>query len=41
MVKLTARTIESGFARLGVNLAVIEKILNHVNGPFAETVGVH
>jgi hypothetical protein len=41
MVKLTARTIESGLVRLGVNLAVIQKILNHVNGSFAEIIGVY
>jgi len=35
------RTIASGMARLGVNLPVIEKLLNHVSGSFAGIVGVY
>jgi integrase len=35
------RTVASGMARLGVNLPVIEKLLNHVSGPFAGIVGVY
>jgi integrase len=35
------RTFASGAARLGVNLPVIEKILNHVSGSFAGVVGVY
>jgi len=35
------RTFASGMARLGVNLPVIEKLLNHVSGSFAGVVGVH
>ena len=35
------RTAASGMARLGVSLAVIEKILNHVSGSFAGIVGVY
>jgi integrase len=35
------RTVASGMARLGVNLPVIEKVLNHVGGSFAGIVGVH
>ncbi len=35
------RTVASGMARLGVNLPVIEKLLNHVSGSFAEIVGVY
>ncbi len=35
------RTVASGMARLGVSLAVIEKILNHVSGSFAGIVGVY
>jgi integrase len=35
------RTAASGMARLGVNLPVIEKCLNHVSGSFAGIVGVY
>jgi integrase len=35
------RTFASGLARLGVNLPVIEKLLNHVSGSFAGIVGVY
>jgi hypothetical protein len=35
------RTVASGMARLGVNLPVIEKVLNHVGGSFAGIVGVY
>ncbi len=35
------RTVASGMARLGVNLPVIEKLLNHVSGSFAGIVGVY
>jgi integrase len=35
------RTVASGMARLGVNLPVIEKILNHAGGSFAGIVGVY
>src|SRR5262249_30522387 len=35
------RTAASGLARLGVNLVVIEKILNHVSGSLAGIVGVY
>jgi integrase len=35
------RTVASGMARLGVNLPVIEKLLNHVSGSFASIVGVY
>ena len=35
------RTVASGLARLGVNLPVIEKILNHTSGSFAGVVGVY
>jgi integrase len=35
------RTVASGMARLGVNLPVIEKVLNHVSGSFAGIVGVY
>jgi integrase len=34
------RTMASGMARLGVNLPVIEKILNHSSGSFRGVVGV-
>jgi integrase len=33
------RTVASGMARLGINLPVIEKLLNHVSGSFAGIVG--
>jgi integrase len=35
------RTVASGMARLGINLPVIEKILNHSSGSFAGIVGVY
>ena len=35
------RTAASGMARLGINLPVIEKILNHASGSFAGIVGVY
>jgi integrase len=35
------RTTASGMARLGVNLPVIEKVLNHTSGTFAGVVGVY
>jgi len=34
------RTCASGMARLGVNLPVIEKILNHTSGSFGEIAGI-
>jgi integrase len=35
------RSTASGMARLGINLPVIEKVLNHVSGSFAGIVGVY
>jgi integrase len=35
------RTVASGLARLGINLPVIERILNHRSGSFAGIVGVY
>jgi len=35
------RTAASGMARLGINLPVIEKVLNHTSGSFAGIVGVY
>jgi Transposase IS116/IS110/IS902 family len=35
------RTVASGMARLGINIAVVEKLLNHVSGSFAGIVGVY
>jgi integrase len=35
------RTAASGMARLGVNLPVIEKVLNHTSGSFAGVVGIY
>jgi integrase len=35
------RTVASGMARLGINLPVIEKLLNHVSGSFAGIVCVY
>ncbi|VTZ52196.1 Integrase [Methylocella tundrae] len=35
------RTFASGAARLGINLPVIEKVLNHVSGSFRGIVGVY
>jgi len=35
------RTCASGMARLGINLPVIEKVLNHASGSFAGVVGIY
>jgi integrase len=35
------RTVASGMARLGVNLPVVEKLLNHVGGSFSGVAGVY
>ena len=35
------RVAASGMARLGINLPVIEKVLNHASGSFAGSVGVY
>ena len=35
------RTAASGMARLGINLPVIEKVLNHTSGSFRGIVGVY
>jgi integrase len=35
------RTVASGLAQLGINLPVIEKVLNHASGSFAGIVGVY
>ena len=35
------RTAISGMARLGVNLAVIERVINHTSGTFAGVVGIY
>jgi integrase len=35
------RTVASGMARLGINLPVIEKVLNHRSGSFAGIVSVY
>jgi integrase len=35
------RTCASGLARLGINLPVIEKVLNHTSGSFAGVTGVY
>jgi integrase len=35
------RTVASGMAKLGINLPVIERVLNHVSGSFAGIVGVY
>ena len=35
------RTTASGMARLGINLPIIEKVLNHASGSFAGIVGVY
>jgi integrase len=35
------RTVASGMAKLGINLAVIEKVLNHTGGTFAGVAGVY
>jgi integrase len=35
------RSVASGMARIGINLPVIEKVLNHSSGSFAGIVGVY
>jgi integrase len=35
------RTFASGLARLGINLPIIEKLLNHISGSFAGIVGIY
>nr|WP_246423598.1 site-specific integrase [Roseospira goensis] len=35
------RTVASGMARLGINIATVEKCLNHVSGTFSGVVGVY
>jgi integrase len=35
------RSVASGLARVGVNLPVIERLLNHVSGSFGGIVGVY
>jgi integrase len=35
------RTAASGMARLGINLPVIEKVLNHTSGSFGGVAGVY
>jgi len=35
------RCVASGLARLGVNLPVIERVLNHVSGSFGGIVSVY
>ena len=35
------RSVASGMAELGINLPVIEKLLNHVSGSFAGIVKVY
>lgn len=35
------RTVASGMAKLGISIAVVEKILNHTSGTFAGIVGVY
>jgi integrase len=35
------RTAASGMARLGVNIATVEKILNHTSGTFAGVTGIY
>jgi integrase len=35
------RSVASGMARIGVNLPVIERCLNHVSGSFGGIVGVY
>jgi integrase len=35
------RSVASGMARLGINLPVIEKVLNHTSGSFGGIVGVY
>jgi integrase len=35
------RSVASGMAKLGINLPVIERVLNHVSGSFAGIVGVY
>jgi len=35
------RSVASGMARLGIDLPVIERCLNHISGSFAGIVGVY
>ena len=35
------RTMASGMARLGINLPIIERCLNHISGSFGGIVGVY
>ena len=35
------RTAATGMARLGINLPVVEKVLNHTSGSFRGVVGVY
>ena len=35
------RTVASGMARIGVQLPIIEKVLNHKSGSFGGIVGVY
>jgi integrase len=35
------RSVASGMARLGINLPVVEKVLNHLSGSFGGIVGVY
>jgi integrase len=35
------RTVATGMAKLGVDLPVIEKVLNHSSGSFAGVVGIY
>jgi hypothetical protein len=35
------RSVATGFAKLGINLPVIERVLNHVSGSFAGIVGAY
>jgi integrase len=35
------RTMATGMAKLGVDLPVVEKILNHTSGSFAGVVGIY
>jgi hypothetical protein len=38
---MTFAGVASGMARLGINLPVIEKVLNHISGSFGGIVGVY
>lgn len=35
------RTAASGMARLGINLSVVEKVLNHISGSFGGVTGIY